>query len=73
MPFFRYEKIGKGVWHGYDEKTAQVSWLGVHRREVELIKDIVDTFGGTSRRELAHTVCELLDWNRTGDGLKTRE
>lgn len=41
--------------------------------EVDLIKEVVDTCGGISRRELAHTVCELLDWNRTGGGLKARE
>lgn len=41
--------------------------------EVEMIREIVDTCGGISWNELAHTVCELLDWRRPGGGLKTRE
>jgi hypothetical protein len=41
--------------------------------EVALIREIVTTCGGISRRELAHTVCELLEWKRPGGGLKARE
>jgi len=41
--------------------------------EVSLIQEVVDTCGGISRRELAHTVCELLEWKRPGGGLKARE
>ena len=41
--------------------------------EVSLIQDVVDTCIGISRRELAHTVCELLEWKRPGGGLKFRE
>jgi hypothetical protein len=41
--------------------------------EVEMIQEIVATCGGISRRELAHTVCELLEWKRPGGGLKARE
>jgi hypothetical protein len=41
--------------------------------ELSLIQEIVGTCGGISRRELAHTVCELLDWRRPGGGLKFRE
>ena len=41
--------------------------------EVLLIQEVVDTCSGISRRELAHTVCELLDWKRPGGGLKARE
>jgi len=41
--------------------------------EVSLIQEVVDTCGGISRRELAHTVCELLDWKRPGGGLKAYE
>lgn len=41
--------------------------------EVSLIQEVVDTCGGISRRELAHTVCELLEWKRPGGGLKDRE
>jgi len=41
--------------------------------EISLIREVVDTCGGISRRELAYTVCELLQWERPGGGLKARE
>lgn len=41
--------------------------------EISLIQEIVGTCGGISRRELAHTVCELLEWKRPNDRLKARE
>lgn len=41
--------------------------------EVSLIKEVVETCTGISRTELAHTVCELLDWKRAGGGLKGPE
>ena len=41
--------------------------------EVSLIQEVVRTCTGISRTELAHTVCELLDWKRAGGGLKGRE
>jgi len=41
--------------------------------EVGLIHDVVATCAGISRMELAHTVCELLGWTRTGGSLKGRE
>ena len=41
--------------------------------EIALIQEVVGTFGGISRRELAHTVCELLEWKRPGGNLKARE
>ena len=41
--------------------------------EVSLIQEVVQTCTGISRTELAHTVCELLDWKRAGGGLKGRE
>ncbi len=41
--------------------------------EVEMIREVVGACGGISWNELAHTVCELLDWKRPGGGLKTRE
>ena len=43
------------------------------QQEVSLIQEIVETCAGISRQELAHTVCELLDWKRPGGGLKARE
>jgi hypothetical protein len=41
--------------------------------EISLIKEVVNTCTGISWTELAHTVCELLDWKRAGGGLKGRE
>ncbi len=41
--------------------------------EILLIQEIVGTCGGISRRELAHTVCELLEWKRPNERLKVRE
>jgi len=41
--------------------------------EVSLIQEVVETCAGISRLELAHTVCELLEWKRPGGGLKARE
>lgn len=42
-------------------------------QEVSLIQEVVTTCAGISRLELAHTVCELLEWKRPGGGLKARE
>jgi hypothetical protein len=42
-------------------------------KEVSLIQEVVETCSGISRLELAHTVCELLEWKRPGGGLKARE
>jgi hypothetical protein len=41
--------------------------------ELELIGEVVKRHAGLSRMELAHTVCELLQWQRSGGGLKARE
>jgi hypothetical protein len=41
--------------------------------EVSLIREVIETCAGLSRLELAHTVCELLEWKRPGGGLKARE
>jgi hypothetical protein len=41
--------------------------------ELQLICAVVKRCAGLSRMELAHTVCELLQWQRPGGGLKGRE
>jgi len=41
--------------------------------EVSLIQEVVEACTGISRLELAHTICELLEWKRPGGGLKARE
>ncbi|MFH0998065.1 MAG: Druantia anti-phage system protein DruA [Pseudomonadota bacterium] len=42
-------------------------------QEVSMIQEVVQTCKGLSRLELAHTVCELLDWKRPSGRLKARE
>jgi hypothetical protein len=41
--------------------------------ELQLICAVVKRCAELSRMELAHTVCELLQWQRSGGGLKARE
>jgi hypothetical protein len=41
--------------------------------EISLIQEVVETCTGISRTELAHTICELLDWKRAGGGLRGLE
>lgn len=41
--------------------------------ELLMIQEVVTTCGSISRTELAHTVCELLEWKRPNGGLKARE
>jgi hypothetical protein len=45
----------------------------VSASELTLIREVVGSCGGLSRRELAHTVCELIGWTRPGGGLKAHE
>ena len=42
-------------------------------QDMELIRDVVETCSGLSRKELAHTVCELLAWRRPNGSLKAQE
>ena len=41
--------------------------------ELATIEDLVTSCAGLSQAELAHTVCELLDWKRPTGALKSRE
>lgn len=41
--------------------------------QMELIREITRDFRNLALTELAHTVCELLDWRRPQGGLKSRE
>ena len=55
--------------------TEQQSFCGREftTEDMSLIQEVVETCAGLSRLELAHTVCELLEWKRPGGGLKARE
>jgi hypothetical protein len=41
--------------------------------ELDLIRQITRDFSTLSLTELAHTVCELLEWRSPNGGLKSRE
>jgi hypothetical protein len=53
----------------------QLSFCGrqFSAQEVLLIQEVVQTCSGISRKELANTICELLDWRRPAGGLKERD
>jgi len=55
--------------------ASEVRFCGrkVKPREMKVIREVVETFSGLSRMELAQTVCELLGWQRASGGLKARE
>lgn len=42
-------------------------------QEVALIREVIETCSGVSRKELANTISELLGWTRPGGSLKERE
>ena len=42
-------------------------------KQLALIREVVSSCGGLSRKELAQTVCELLGWKRPSGGLKALE
>ena len=42
-------------------------------QEIALIRDVVATCGGVSRKELANTISELVGWTRPGGSLKEPE
>ncbi len=46
---------------------------GLTAEELDLIRQITCDFSTLSLTELAHTVCELLEWRRPNGGLKSRE
>lgn len=52
-----------------------VRFLGheLTQEEMALIREVVASCSGVSRMELAHTVCELLAWERRSGALKGRE
>jgi hypothetical protein len=55
------------------EQSARFSGRGFTASEITLIREVVESCAGLSRKELAHTVCELLGWRRPSGALKARE
>lgn len=61
--------------HAVTNETASYRFSGrtFTGQEVALIREVVETCAGVSRKELANTVSELLGWTRPGGGLKEPE
>ena len=55
------------------DKPVAFCGVQVSDAELQLISDVIKRHAGLSRMELANTVCELLQWQRSGGGLKARE
>lgn len=55
------------------EKQRRFCGREFSAQEVSLIKEVVATCAGISRNELAHTICELLNWKRASGRLKATE
>ena len=56
-----------------EEKEQRFYGREFSAEELELIQEVISTCEGLSRHELAHTVCELLDWKRPNGHLKWGE
>lgn len=54
-------------------KVRRFSGRQFTTQETSLICEVVNTCNGISRKELAYTVCELLEWKRANGKLKERE
>src|SRR2546426_281016 len=61
--------------HGADANAIPTRFSGreFSAGELDLIREVVASCSGLSRKELAQTVCELLGWKRPSGGLKARE
>lgn len=60
--------------HGADAETpTRFSGRRFRPKELGLIREVVESCSGLSRKELAQTVCELLRWKRPSGALKARE
>ena len=70
---FRYKTIAEV--YGMQNKSEQVAFSGREftSEEISMVRELVDLCSGISRNELAHTVCELLEWKRINGKLKSRE
>jgi hypothetical protein len=61
--------------HGIEANAVPTRFSGrkFSPRELNLIREVVTSCSGLSRKELAQTVCELLGWKRPTGTLKARE
>jgi hypothetical protein len=59
--------------HAITQPPLSFCGEAVNEEALTLIRQVIERYPGLSRTELANTLCELLDWNRTNGGLKTVE
>ena len=55
------------------EKLEMPGGVAVSEESLALIREVVESCSGLSRKELAQTVCELVDWRRASGRLKALE
>lgn len=59
--------------HGAETDPTRYSGREFTPDDLALIQEVVESCAGLSRKELAHTVCELLEWTRPSGALKAEE
>jgi hypothetical protein len=73
LQFFAMEKLQRRCGMITARENQRFCGREFTRKELSLVQEVVETCAGISRTELAHTVCELLEWRRANGGLKARE
>jgi hypothetical protein len=73
LQFFAMEKLQRRCGMITARENQRFCGREFTRKELSLVQEVVATCVGISRTELAHTVCELLEWRRANGGLKARE
>jgi hypothetical protein len=70
---FRYRIVARRSGMLSDARGHRFSGRTFTPNEIALIREVVGICTGLTRRELAHTLSELLGWTRPGGALKARE
>lgn len=78
QPGFSLDFSCRSVYGHGVQKQNSAAWSSHGDRrfgpeQLALIREVVGSCGGLSRKELAQTVCELLEWKRPSGGLKALE
>jgi hypothetical protein len=72
FPPIRYRQLGMAQETG-PEAPDRYNGRRFRPKELALIREVVDSCSGLSRKELAQTLCELLGWKRSSGRLKALE